>query len=146
MIADTPVKTVNLSAEELKSVFDNALRTHGYGYSNPRFLQCSNNIKIIGRNNLSAGQFQVRQIYINGTPILDNHGIPIKSSRRYKCVIDSFIADGGQGFETLKNASKSDVIINGRPIKINEILMNGLKDAYGKYPQGSEYPSFELID
>lgn len=146
MIADTPVKTVNLSAEELKSVFDNALRTHGYGYSNPQFLQCSNNIKIIGRNNLSAGQFQVRQIYINGTPILDNHGIPIKSSRRYKCVIDSFIADGGQGFETLKNASKSDVIINGRPIKINEILMNGLKDAYGKYPQGSEYPSFELID
>lgn len=64
IIADTPVKTVELSAGELKAVFDNALKTHGYGSSNPRFLQCSNNIRIEGKNNPDAGIFEVKQIFI----------------------------------------------------------------------------------
>lgn len=144
--AKTPLKTVNLSAEDIKSVFDNALRTHGYGPSNPRFLQCSNNIKITGKNNSAAGEFQVTQIYINNEPLLDKNSIPIKSSKRYKCAIDSYIAEGGQGFDTLKKFEKSDVIVNGKPVGVDEILLKGLKDAYGKYPQGSEYPAFELID
>ena len=45
-----------------------------------------------------------------------------------------------------KDDQKNIEVCDARLEKINEILMNGLKDAYGKYPQGSEYPSFELID
>ena len=146
MTADTPVKTVNLSAQEIKDVFAHALQTHGYGYSNPRFLQCSNNIRIEGWDNLGKREFEIRRIFIDGKPLLDKNGNPVDNSTKYKCVIDSFIAEGGQGFETLKQAEKSDVIIDGKPLKINEILLNGLKDAYGKYPPGAEYPSFILID
>ncbi|CCY24051.1 ser/Thr protein phosphatase family protein [Brachyspira sp. CAG:484] len=144
IIADTPVKTVELSAEELKAVFDNALKTHGYGSSNPRFLQCSNNIRIEGKNNPEAGIFEVKQIFINDEPLLDASSNPLKSTKKYKCVIDSFIADGGQGFKALQQAEKSDVILNGAAVPINKILLDGLKDAYKKYQPGAQYPSFIL--
>lgn len=145
MIADTPVKAVELSAEEIKAVFDNALKSHGYGSSNPKFLQCSNNIRVEGKNNPDAGVFEVKQIYIDDEPLLDEAGNTVKSSKKYKCVIDSFIAEGGQGFSTLQQAEKNDVLVNGEPVKINEILLKGLKDAYKEYKPGSEYPSYSLI-
>lgn len=145
MIADTPVKTVELSGEEIKAVFDNALKSHGYGSSNPKFLQCSNNIRIEGKDNPKAGEFEIKQIFINDKPLLDEAGNVIKSSEKYKCVIDSYIAEGGQGFKTLQQADKNDVIVNGEAAKINEILLNGLKDAYRKYKPGAEYPYYSLI-
>lgn len=63
-----------------------------------------------------------------------------------KCVIDSYIADGGQGFKTLQKAAKSDVILDGKQAKINEILMDGVKYAPKKYSAGSEYPCYELSE
>lgn len=144
LIAETPVKIVELSPKQLKEVFDNALRTNGYGASNPRFLQCSNNIKIEGKNNPSEKRFDVTQIYINNEPLLDKNSNPIKTDRKYKCCIDSFIAEGGQGFKTLQKAEKQDVIKNNEPLKINEIFLDALKTAYKKYPQGSDYPYFTL--
>lgn len=145
MVAETPLKSVELSIEELKQVFDNALRTNGYGSSNPRFLQCSNNLKIEGKDNPKAGIWEVKQIYIDGKPLLDSNLKPL-SDKKYKCIIDSYIAEGGQGFKTLQNAVKKDVLIDGNPAKINEVLLNGLIQAPKKYPAGSDYPSFELLE
>ncbi len=144
MIAETPVKTVDLSVKQLKEVLDNALKTHGHGSSNPRFLQCSNNVKIEGKNNPYAEKFDVTQIYINNEPLLDKNSNPINPVQKYKCCIDSFIAEGGQGFATLQKTEKQNVIRNGEPVKINEILLDGLKSAYLKYAPGSEYPYFSL--
>ena len=145
MVADTPLKTVELSIDELKQVFDNALRTNGYGSSNPRFLQCSNNLKVEGKNNPQAGIWEVKQIYIDGKPLLDPNMRPL-SDKKYKCVIDSYIAEGGQGFKTLQNAVKKEVLTDGNPVRINEVLLNGLTQAPKKYLAGSDYPSFELLE
>jgi len=146
MIADTPIKTVELTSDELKTVFAHSLKSHGYGNSNPKFLQCSNNIKIIGHDNPEKQQFELEQIYIDNNPLFDSKGNALDRNKKYTCAIDSYIADGGQGFETLKQAIKDDVIANNEPIKINEVLMNGLKEAYKDFEPGSQYPSFELID
>ena len=145
MVADTPIKTVELSVSELKKVFDNALRINGYGPSNPKFLQCSNNVKIEGSNNPAKGIWEVKQIYIDRNPLLDSNLKPL-SDKKFKCVIDSYIAEGGQGFETLQKAVKSEVLADGNPVKINEVLLNGLIEAPKKYVSGAEYPYFELVE
>ncbi len=145
MIAETPVKTVELSAEELKEVFQHALKSNGYGSSNPKFLQCSNNMRIEGHDSPEKQAWELTQICIDGKPLFDDKMKPL-TDRKFKCAIDSYIADGGQGFVTLQNSQKSDVINSGSVVKINEVLLNGLKSASKTYPKGSEYPQFELIE
>ena len=146
IIADTPIKTVELDSAQLKAVFQNALKSNGYGSSNPKFLQCSNNIRIEGKNNPDLGMWEVKQIYIDKSPILDENAEPLSLDKKYKCAIDSYIAEGSQGFTTLLEAEKSDVTKNGETVKINEVLMNGLKQAVYKYQKGSAYPKFDLVD
>ena len=146
IIADTPIKKVELSSKDLKEVFQHSLNTNGYGSSNPRFLQCSNNIRIEGKNNPKESRWELKQIYINDEPLFDKAGEPIDANRKYSCAIDSYIADGGQGFVSIKTQPKEDVYVNGEPIKINEVLMNGLKSAPSRFEKGSEYPSFQLIE
>ena len=70
--------------------------------------------------------------------------MPKVSGRKYKCVVDSYISDGGQGFK-LQEFEKKDVIVEGNPIKISDVLMDGLKEAPLKYEKGFTYPCFELI-
>lgn len=146
IIAETPIKSVELSISDLKSVFDNALKSHGYGTSNAKFLQCSNNLKIEGKNNPILKKFEVKQIYINGEPLLNKNGQALQPDRKIKCAIDAYIADGGQGFTTLQEAEKTDVITNNQPVKINEVLLNAIKNVPQHYKQNSEYPSFQLIE
>ena len=146
MIAETPIKTVELDTAQLKEVFQHALRTNGYGSSNPRFLQCSNNIKIEGQNNPQLGIWEVKQIYVDEKPLLDKNGNPLSIGQKFRCAIDSYIADGGQGFKTLQEAPKNDILVNGEPVKINEVLMNGLKKAPEIYDAGTEYPQFSLVE
>jgi hypothetical protein len=113
----------------------------GYTNTNTRFLQCSNNIKITGKNNPQKKCFEIKQIFINNQPLLDNFGNPV-SNRKYKCAIDSFIADGGQGYDNLLKAQKSDVITDKTPVKLYNILSDALKDAPLKYQSGKDYPHF----
>ena len=40
---------------------------------------------------------------------------------------------------------KKAVIVEGNPIKISDVLMDGLKEAPLKYEKGFTYPCFELI-
>ena len=77
---------------------------------------------------------------------MDENAEPLSLNKKYKCAIDSYIAEGGQGFKTLLEAKKSDVAKNGKTVKINEVLMNGLKQAVYKYQKGSDYPKFDLVD
>jgi len=144
MVAETPIKTVELTAKDLKEVFENALKSRGYGSSNPKFLQCSNNVKIIGKDNPEKQCYEIKQILIDNIPILDTNGNPIMTSKKYTCAIDSYIAEGGQGFAILKEKEKQNVIINNQAIKINEVLQNALKEAPQKYPEGSEYPNYVI--
>ena len=144
MIADTPIKTVNLSAKELKEVFQHSLEKNGYGSSNPKFLQCSNNIKLQGKDNPKENRWDLKQIYINDEPILDNNGNPLNDKKTFSCAIDSYIAEGGQGFSTIQQKDKQNVLIDNKPIKINEVLRNALQSAPNKYEKGSDYPEFVI--
>ncbi len=143
IIAENLIKTVELNSEQLKELFQHALKSRGYGSSNPKFLQCSNNVVLEGKNNQERGMWELKQIYIDGEALLDENSNPIHTSKKYKCVMDSYIADGGQGFN-LQTLDKKDVVVDGKPIKINEVLMNSLKQAAQKYPKGSDYPSFTI--
>ena len=142
--AKNPIKTVNITAEQLKKVFTNAFNSYGYGMSNPKFLQCSNNITIIGKDIPEESRFEVKQILINDKPILDSNGNPL-SDKTFKCVIDEFIANGGQNNTVLQELEKTNVESDGEIVRIDQVLINALKQAEMEYPQGSEYPSFEII-
>lgn len=145
MSAVNPIKTVELDSQQIFEVFSHALRNNEYGLSNPKFLQCSNNIKIEGKNNPDKSIWEVKQIYIDNKPLLDKNSIPIISDKKYKCAIDSYIAEGGQGFTTLQQAEKNDVIVNNKQLTIDEVLKKALIQASDKYEKGSDYPFFELI-
>lgn len=146
MSAVNPIKTVELDSQQIFEVFSHALRNNEYSLSNPKFLQCSNNVKIEGKNNPSLGIWEVKQIYIDNKPLLDKNSTPLPSNKKYKCAIDSYIADGGQGFTTLQKAAKNDVIINNTQLTIDEVLKKALIQASDKYEKGSTYPQFELIE
>lgn len=142
--ADRPIKTATLSANEIKAVFSNALKTYNYGASNPKFLQCSNNVLIIGQDIPENECFEISQIFINGEPLLDKNGKAL-NNKKYKCAFDEYIANGGQGNVVLQASEQQIVVENGTPVKINEILMNGLKKAECLYEEGVEYPSFKIL-
>ncbi len=115
-------------------------------FRHAKFLQCSNNIKIEGKDNPVLKKFEVKQIFINEEALLDKNGQPLNPNRKFKCAIDSYIADGGQGFTTLQQAEKTDILQNNQPLKINEVLLDAIKNAPRQYKPNSEYPSFQLIE
>ncbi len=144
--APTPVKKVELNAEELKIIFQRALDIHTYKKANPRFLQLSNNIRLEGYGDNKAQKFILKQIYINNEALLDNSGKAKNPNKIYTCAIDSFLAEGGQGYEILAKKPNEVVLKNNEPAKINEVLLNALKEAEGKYPKGSEYPFAKIVE
>lgn len=147
IIADSAIKKVELNANELKAVFSNALENwHNTSIGNGRFLQASSNIKIVGKDKLFSSNYQIKQIYLNEEPLLDNTGNAVNPDKKFSFAIDPFIANGGQGFNTLKSLIKDDVFKDSEPAKINEILLNALKEAPLKYKKGSEYPHYQIID
>jgi 2',3'-cyclic-nucleotide 2'-phosphodiesterase (5'-nucleotidase family) len=146
MSAETPIRVAHLSAKELKEVFEHAFRDYGFVDSNSKFLQCSNNMKFEGRPNVEKGVWELKQIYIDGKPLFDKNGNPLDKSKQYTCAIDYFIAQGGQGFSMIKAANKSEVFINDEQARIDEILLNGLKEASINYLPGSQYPCFKIAE
>ena len=146
MSAETPIKVVDLSVKELKEVFEHAFRQYGFVDSNSRFLQCSNNMRFEGAPNPEKGIWELKQIFIDGKPILDKDGNPLDKSKKFSCAIDYFIAEGGQGFSMIKGVKKSEVFINDEQARIDDILMNGLKEAAINYLPGSQYPCFKIAE
>ena len=53
--------------------------------------------------------------------------------------MDEYIANGGQGFEMLKQIPKEDT-----PLKIDEAFKHSLKVTALEYPKGSLYPCYEI--
>jgi 2',3'-cyclic-nucleotide 2'-phosphodiesterase (5'-nucleotidase family) len=145
IIADTPIRVVELSADELRDVFQHSLKTNGYGNSNPKFLQCSNNVRIEGSNDAENKKWILKQIYIDDEPLFDSSLKPLNSVKKYSCAIDSYIAEGGQGFN-LRDIKKDYVYEDNQPVKINDVLLNGLIKAENIYPKGYTYPQFKLIE
>lgn len=139
--------TVELSVDEIKKIFENATKFRMYkNRGNSRFLQCSKNISITGLADNENKTYKILQINIDGENLLDENQNPIDNNRKYSCTLDSYIANGEQGFDILRNLEKKPILNQEKPISLNTLLYNALRQAEKRnYPSG-QYPSFKLID
>ena len=144
--AETPIQTVNLHADELKTVFNNALRTrYTQRYGNSRFLQCSQNITVYCHK-AENNEAEVTQIIINGEKLFDEGGKALHPEETLSCAIDPYIGSGELGFDVMRHLSKDTLMKDNHLVKIKDLFINGIKEAEHKYPQGSSYPSYKIID
>lgn len=145
--ASTTIETIEISAQELKEVFENAVKFRMYkDRGNSRFLQCSQNITVKCKPNIENKTCKIIQISVNEKELLDKNQNPIDKTKKFTCTIDSFIGTGEQGFETLKKIPKTKVLQNGKEVHINELFYNALIQADQNFDGNSEYPSFKFID
>lgn len=148
MMAQTQIQKIEITPEELKQVFDNAMQNRMIkNKGNAKFLQCSNNMKIVGRANETDKTYKVEQIYIDNEPLFyEATGNAIEPDRKISCAIDPFIGSGGHNYGVLKSLDKELVMKDGKAVTIDNILLDALKDAAIKYPKNYTYPEFKLID
>ena len=136
-----------LSVEELKKVFENATKCRMFkDRGNSRFIQCSNNIKIIGKGNKQDNTYEIFQINIDGEDLLDKNHNPKDYTKTYSCTVDSYIASGEQGFDVLKNLPKEIIYKNGKEITLNDLLRWAVCDAEKTFNGNIDYPTFCLED
>ena len=144
--AETPVQTVVISPKTLKAVLNNAVRfRYLQVYGNTRFLQCSSNLGIVCAQN--AENFgEIRQILINGEPILDDDANPLHPEDEYLCPLDPFVGSGELGFDMLRAVSKETLMKNNRLVRIKDLILQAVKDAENQYAEGSTYPHTQITD
>ncbi len=141
---DSTVQRADLTPDELKEVLTSAVENRlSLGEQNARFLQCSSNIKIAGEGRNDDKTYSIKQIYLNNEPLLDDSGKALEPSRKINCVFDNYIPTDGRS-EALKNANKEDVIVDGKILRVDEILKRQLQLAEGKYEPGITYPKYSL--
>lgn len=144
--AEISMQTVNLHSDELKAIFNNSLRSrYTQRYGNSRFLQCSQNI-IIYCDKSENNEAVIRQIIINGEKLFDEEGNPLHPQETISCAIDPYIGSGELGFDILRQLPKETLMKDNQLLKIKDIFLNGIKEAEKTYPEGSDYPSYKIID
>ena len=141
---NSTVQQADLSVDELKEVltsaFENRLKL---GEQNARFLQCSSNLRIVGEGNSKDKSYFIKQIYLNDEALLDEKGESIDKSKKITCAFDNYIPTDGRSI-ALTNAEKSDVMIDGKKLRIDEVLRHQLQSADGKFEKGYTYPEYVL--
>ena len=144
--AETPLQTVLLHASELKDALNNAVRyRYILGTGNTYFLQCSSNMGFdCVKKEDNTGE--IKQIYINNCPLLNENGEPIQPEDTFLCAIDPFIGSGEHGFEAFRPLDKETLLKNNRLVKIKDLFIQGIQQAPSKYTAGSSYPAFKLRD
>ena len=63
------------------------------------------------------------------------------SQQKIICAMDEYIANGGQGYDLIKNKSKKDT-----ELTIDNALKNALTVTALKYPKNSLYPQYEIYE
>ena len=141
---DSTVQKACLTVTGLKEVLTSAVENRlKFGEQNARFLQCSSNLKIVGEGNSKDKTYSIKQIYFNHEPLLDDNSQPIEPARTISCAFDNYIPNDNRGIE-LTNSDKTDVILDGKKLRIDEVLKRQLQNAEGKYEKGSTYRKFAL--
>ncbi len=144
--AETMIQTADIRADELKAIFNNALKNrYTQRYGNTRFLQCSQNITVIcskSENNEAI----IKQIIINGEELFNQDGEQKHPDETISCAFDPYIGSGELGFDVFRHLSKDTLMKDGQLVKVKDIFIDGVKDAEKKYTSGASYPSFKIID
>ena len=78
--------------------------------------------------------------------MLDENTNPLDNSKTFTATIDPYIGKGEQGFEVLKDISKTKILINGKGVKINDLFKDSLLSYAQNPPQNPEYPKAIMID
>ena len=144
--AATTIEKVDLTTMQIKSIFEHALRNRiCKDKGNAQFLQCSNNIKIVGTYREDK-TYKIMQIYINNNALLDENCLPIDNHKTFSCTIDSYIGTGEQGFSMLKDLEKEIIFYSNEELKINKVLYLGLLEAENLHKNTTNYKCFEIID
>lgn len=144
--AETMVQTAEMSADELKAIFNNALRNrYSQRYGNTRFLQCSQNITVIC-SKTENNEAVVKQIIINGEELFSENGEAKHPDETISCAFDPYIGSGELGFDVFRHLSKDTLMKDGQLVKVKDIFISGIKDAESKYQAGASYPSFKILD
>lgn len=145
--AGTEIEKINITVEQLKNVFENATKNRMYkNQGNSRFIQCSQNIKVTGIGDEENKTYKIVQIEINGEKLLDENTNPLDNSKTFTATIDPYIGKGEQGFEVLKDISKTKILINGKGVKINDLFKDSLLSYAQNPPQNPEYPKAIMVD
>lgn len=141
---DSTVQKADLTPDELKEVLYSAVENRlSLGEQNARFLQCSSNLKIEGEGNSKDKTYSIKQIYLNGEPLFDKKGNALEPSKKISCAFDNYIPTDGRS-KALFEADRKNVIIDGKKLRIDEVLKRGLQSAEGRFEKGTTYPKFEL--
>lgn len=143
----SPVCKILITVAQLKKVFENATSLRmNRNRGNSKFVQCSRNIALTGRGDEVDKSYKIMQINIDGEDLLDENQNPIDSKKSYSCAIDTYIASGEQGFEVLKDIPNELVMVEGKPITLNNLLFRAICDAEKNFDGNSVYPTFKLND
>ncbi len=138
---------MELSASDLKQVFDNATSVRMYrNRGNSKFVQCSGNITLTGKGNPEDKTYKITQINIDGVDLLDKNGEVANKNKKYTCTTDAYIATGEQGFDVLKNIPSVPILDNGEKISLNQVLYKSLLYAEKTFDGNPQYPCFNTID
>lgn len=148
MTATSPIEKITITPKILKQVFENALTNRMVeDKGNAKFLQCSNNIKLVGIGNSITKTYKLKQIFVDNKPLLDEKtGEALEPERPITCAIDWYIGSGGQEFTMLKNIPKKRNIYKGEIISITDLFEKALKNAAKENTGNAEYPQFEVVD
>ena len=142
-----PIEKIEINTEQLKQVFQNATKFRMFkNRGNSRFVQCSKNVIVTGKENPQENTYQILQISIDGVDLLDEKGNPKNYDKKYSCAIDSYIGAGEQGFEVLKDIPKEKILKNAQPVFLNELFCNALIEAEHEYKIPQEYYCWKIID
>ncbi len=145
--AVVPLQTMTLTPQELREVFDNAVKfRYLIPTGNVRFLQCSQNVEICCRRRYDNNEGEVTQIYIGGEPLFKDDGTPVYADKIITCAVDPFVGAGEQGFDILRPLPKETMLKNNHLVKIKDLFSRAIKEAENKYAPGSPYPCFKLVD
>ena len=145
--AVVPLQTMTLTPQELREVFDNAVKfRYLIPTGNVRFLQCSQNVEICCRRRYDNNEGEVTQIYIGGEPLFKEDGTPVYVDKIITCAVDPFVGAGEQGFDVLRPLPKETMLKNNHLVKIKDLFSRAIKEVENKYAPGSSYPCFKLVD
>ena len=144
--SNVPLQIVKADTSVLLSIFNNAVKNRYNPYSNnTRFLQCSDNIKIVCFKD-SKNTGKVRQVYINNQPLLTQNGQILDKEKIFSCAIDPFIGAGELGFDAFSSLEKKTLMFEGKTLTIKNIFIKALKDAENEHGETTTYPCFQIID
>lgn len=137
---NTPARKRFLRTERTEaSAIKGLLTDFSLAYPECRFILRSDGKEILNFSPVASSTQRIQQLQLAGES-------PLSISQSIETEHGSYILEGllSQPIEAAQNASKLHFIVNGRIVR-DKLLLRAIKDAYGIYLKGGQYPKGALI-